>query len=189
MLRTVFVAAAALAGALSGAAHAQTPSELTMFGRGDFKGSRVTVSGARQGINPPLSVRSLVVPPGTQWELCSGNTFTGCRRFNASRPAMVMTVRSLRPVAPALMSSPTTTPPAAGTALGQSLRGWASEFFVTPDMGGHRIEVQPGIAAAASERAREFCRSRGWRSSAHQRVQTVAKTSFLADVLCVDAGR
>jgi hypothetical protein len=38
-----------------------------------------------------------------------------------------------------------------------------------------------------AERAREFCRSRGWRSSAYQRVQSVGPISYLADVLCVDA--
>jgi hypothetical protein len=39
-----------------------------------------------------------------------------------------------------------------------------------------------------SRQATQFCRGRGWRSSAHERLQTVGGRVFLADVLCVNTG-
>jgi hypothetical protein len=101
---------------------------------------------------------------------------------------MVMTVRSLRPVAPDLISAPVSPSRVSGTVLGQSLRGRASEFFVTPDTNGNRIEVPASDANAPLQRAREFCQSRGWRSSAHHRVEKVEQMSYLTDVLCGDVG-
>jgi hypothetical protein len=97
---------------------------------------------------------------------------------------MVMTVRSVRPLAPVLTSRGSGPPSTSGP--GQSLRGWASEFFVSPDVNGARVQLQDGSGAGMGERAREFCRTRGWRFSAHQRVQTIGEASYLADVLCVD---
>lgn len=172
---------AAFAALLPAGANAQIDSELTLFNRGHFSGARRTVIGPTQYI-PEFVVRSIQIPSGTQWELCTGNKFSGCRQFNKSTPAMVMTVRSARPVAAVLPAA------AATLAPGQSLRGVASEYFVGPDEGGNRVEVQAGTAEAGSRRAHEFCRSRGWRSSAHERLQTVGGRVFLADVLCVEAG-
>jgi len=171
--------------AQGGGEHAD--GELSLFSRGQYKGSRITVTAPRQGIDPPIIVRSVTVPPGTQWELCSGSTFTGCRQFARSTPSMVMTVRSVRPIAPVITSS-NPAPPAGATSGGQSLRGWASEYFVSPDVNGSRIQIETGMSERVAERARDFCRSRGWRASAHQRVQTVGQLSYLADVLCVDNG-
>jgi hypothetical protein len=181
----MIVGALALGGLLPVQASAQTASELTMFSRGQFNGARTIATGPRRGIDPAVTVRSVMIPPGTQWELCSGSTFTGCRQFSQSQPAMVMTVRSVRPIAPVIQSSQSAPPGAIGGA--QSLRGWASEYFVSPDVNGNRVQVQAGNAEGMSQRAHEFCRSRGWRSAAHQRVQTVGATSYLADVLCVDS--
>lgn len=183
MFRTAILAAFALAATLPAAASAQTESELIMFSRGQFMGARTTVTGPTRGIDPAVTVRSITVPPGTQWELCSGSTFTGCRQYSESQRSMVMTVRSVRPLAPVIISGPSAPPSAAGP--GQSLRGWASEYFVSPDVNGVRVQVEAG---QMSVRAREFCQSRGWRASAYQRVQTVGPISYLADVLCVDAG-
>jgi len=97
---------------------------------------------------------------------------------------MVMNVRSARPVANIIPASATAAQGLPGT--GQSLRGLASEYFVAPERGGNRIEVQPGTAEAMSRGAIEFCRSRGWRASAHQRLQTVDGRFYLADVLCAN---
>jgi hypothetical protein len=99
---------------------------------------------------------------------------------------MVMTVRSVRPLAPVITTGSSAPPSATGP--GQSLRGWASEYFVSPDVNGVRVQVQTATGEGMAERAREFCRSRGWRASAYQRVQSVGPVSYLADVLCVDAG-
>jgi len=184
MMRTMIVGAAALAALLPAHGAAQTGTGLTAYSQGHLKGARTSIDGPSQ-FRRPLVVRSLVAPPGTDWELCSGLTYTGCRQFSGTVQAMVMTVRSARPVAAVLPPSPG---PAAtrGTAAGQSLRGVASEFFVAPDEGGHRVEVQPTTAEAMTRRAGEFCRARGWRSSVHARMQTDAGRMLLADVLCID---
>jgi len=186
MLRTLMVGAAAIAAVLPTPASAQIDAEISLFSRGHFKGTRNAIAEPAQ-FGSPLVVRSLVVAPGTQWELCSGNTYTGCRQVSGSIASMVMTVRSVRPVANILPASAGLR--SGGTDLGPSLRGMASEYFVAPDEGGNRVAVQPGTAEARSRRASEYCRSRGWRSSVHSRLQTVAGTVYLADVLCVDPGR
>jgi hypothetical protein len=121
---------------------------------------------------------------GQAWDLCSGNTFTGCKRFSHSIEAMVMTVRSARPVAPPIPASASVAAgPVSGS--GASLRGFASEFFVMPDSGGRRIEVAAKVGAL-QQQATQFCRSHGWRSSVHEREQTIGGHSYLADVLCAD---
>lgn len=186
MLRTAIIGAVTLAAALPVQASAQTAGELTMFTRGQFAGARRTVTGPMRGIDPAVTVRSIMVPPGTRWELCSGSTFTGCREYSESQRSMVMTVRSVRPLAPVITAGQPGAPNATGP--GQSLRGWASEFFVSPDVNGVRIQVQTATGEGMADRAREFCRSRGWRAAAYQRVQTAGSVSYLADVLCVDAG-
>ncbi len=186
MFRTLIAGAVALAALGSGPASAQGDSALSLFKRGSFKGAPTIVTGPRQAIDPALTVRSVTIPPGTRWELCSGSTFSGCREYSESQPAMVMTVRSIRPLAPVLTA--TGSAPTGATAGGQSLRGWSSEYFVSPDVNGTRVQVPEGTGEGITVRAREFCRSLGWRSSAYQRLQTVGQVSYLADVLCVDNG-
>ena len=68
-----------------------------------------------------------------------------------------------------------------------SLRGMASEYFVAPDDRGTRIEITAGTNEATTARARDFCRTRGWRYSVYARLQTIDGRNFLADVLCADA--
>jgi hypothetical protein len=48
------------------------------------------------------------------------------------------------------------------------------------------VAVLPATGEAMTRRAGDFCRARGWRSSAHARLQTDAGGKYLADVLCVD---
>ena len=167
-------------------AQEQPPGELTMFGRGQYKGPNYSVAGASQSMRIPFAVKSVQIPAGQAWELCSGNTFTGCKEFTQSDPSMVMNVRSVRPVAARI----TTVDQSVGalvTGPNPSLRGMASEFFVAPDTGGARIEVPAGTSEAMSASARDFCRTRGWRYSVHARLQTLDGRTFLADVLCSDA--
>src|SRR5688500_6159608 len=187
MLRTTMAAAAAMALALPTPALTQASGEVVLHGKGHFKGPRRVIAGPRQHIEPPFVMRSVTIPSGAVWEFCSGNTFSGCRQFSQSVPATVMTVRSARPVAAVLPSTATTLPTGA-TVRCQSLRGMSSEYSVTPETGGIRVEVQPNTAEAMTSRAGEFCRSRGWRSSAYERLQTVGGRVYLADVLCVDTG-
>lgn len=193
MLRILMAGAAAFAVVLPGQGYAQTSGEMTLHGKGHFKGMQKVIAGPRQYLEPPFVVKSVTIPAGTQWELCSGNTYSGCRQISQSVPTMVMTVRSARPVAGILPSDATTPGQSPGQPLrgtGQSLRGLASEYFVSPEAGGIRVEVNPGTAEAMTRQAGEFCRTRGWRTSAHERLQTVGGRFYLADVLCVnDSGR
>jgi hypothetical protein len=158
--------------------------EAVMYSKGHFKGVSRTVLGPTR-FNQPFMMKSVAIPAGTQWEFCSGNTYTGCRQISQSVPAMVMNVRSARPVANIIPAS--ATPVEQGLrGSGQSLRGLATEFFVAPDAGGNRTEVQGGTAEAMSRAAIDFCRSRGWRMSAHQRMQSIGGKFYLADVLCAN---
>lgn len=185
MLRILMAGAAAFAVVLPGQGYAQTSGEMTLHGKGHFKGMQKVIAGPRQYLEPPFVVKSVTIPAGTQWELCSGNTYSGCRQISQSVPAMVMTVRSARPVA-AILSSEAASPGQSLRGMGQSLRGLASEYFVSPDASGNRVEVTPGTAEAMTRQAGEFCRTRGWRTSAYERLQTVGGKFYLADVLCVN---
>ncbi|MEO6256883.1 MAG: hypothetical protein ABIO69_08755 [Sphingomicrobium sp.] len=161
----------------------QANDEVTLYNKGHFKGVHTTVLGPTR-FPSPFMMKSVAIPAGKQWEFCSGNTYTGCRQFSQSVPSTVMNVRSARPVAGIIPASATEAQGLRGT--GQSLRGLASEFFVAPEQGGNRVEVQPGSAEAMSRQAIEFCRTHGWSGSAHQRLQTVGGHFYLADVLCAD---
>ena len=162
----------------------QPSTELVLYPKGNYKGAGYSIAGASQSMRV-FTVRSVKIPEGMSWELCSGNTFTGCKEFQQSDPAMVMNVRSVRPVA-AKITTVGKEVGAVVTGPNPSLRGMASEYFVAPDDRGARIEVPAGTSEAMSQRARDFCRSRGWRKEAYARLQTIEGRSFLADVLCAD---
>jgi hypothetical protein len=187
MLKRLMLGAVAVAALLPAQSHAQEqpPAELVLYPKSNFKGGGYPIAGASQSMQI-FTVRSVKIPEGQAWELCSGNTFSGCKEFRQSDPGMVMSVRSVRPVAPKI----TTVGAAVGTVVtgpNPSLRGMASEYFVAPDDRGARIEVPGGTAEAMSQRAQQFCRSRGWRTQAYARLQTLEGRTFLADVLCSDA--
>lgn len=186
MLSKILALAAAAGGAAIGsAAAAQVDGEATLYSSSHFKGFSLSLSDPRQSIDA-LVVKSIQMAPGSAWDLCSGNTFTGCKRFSQSTSSMVMTVRSARPVAPATAG---VSSGAGVTGSGASLRGLASEFFAMPAESGARVEVSATAAGALPQRATEFCRTHGWRTSAYQRVQAVGGRDYLADVLCVDENR
>ncbi|MEO7365832.1 MAG: hypothetical protein ABIW03_05895 [Sphingomicrobium sp.] len=189
MLRIWLAGAVTIAALLPTQVQAQSSGEVRLHGKGHFKGPQKIIAGPRQYIDPPFLVKSVTIPPGTQWELCSGNTYSGCRQFSKSDPGMVMSVRSVRPVA-AILSGEVTADGQPLRGNGRSLRGLASEYFVFPETAGNRIEVAPGTAEAMTRGAGDFCHTRGWRTSAHERLQTVGGRFYLADVLCVnDTGR
>lgn len=183
----LMVAAAVIAGALGAPAAAQPVNELTLYSKGHFAGARYGVSAPTQHLDVPYTVKSVSVPPGTDWELCTGNTFSGCRRFSKSVEGMAMTVRSARPVGASAAGIGTVSASGSIAPGGPSaaLRGVAAEFFVGPEVSGRRIEVKGGTPEAMKERADDFCRSIGWHSSAHAGLQAANGTSFLVDVLCV----
>jgi hypothetical protein len=186
-MRTGLIAAA-VAALFATEASAQDAGELTLYGRGNYSGPRLVLDGPAQKMTLPFTVKSVRVPEGTSWELCSGNTFSGCRRFSASVPATAMTVRSARPTGRAVAVPGGTVAPSGRferAAPSPSLRGMNSEFFVAPDKGGRRIEVRPATPESAVRAASEFCRSIRWGSAAHAGLQTTGAQAYLVDVLCV----
>ena len=186
-MRKLIIGAALVAVALSAPASAQESGELVLYSKGHFKGVSRSLDGPSQYMEV-FTVRSVQVPAGQEWDLCTGNKFSGCRRVSASDPTTAMTIRSVRPAGQAVLAAATAAAVAAGVPVAsvapQVLRGFASEYFVAPSEGGNRIEMPAGGGDAGS-RADAFCRSHGWRSAAHEDVQAVAGRSFLADVLCV----
>src|SRR5579884_2415985 len=133
MKRLIIIGAAML---LAGSAVAQEQNDsgqpAIAFSKGHFEGVRLTIYGPWQHITPEFTAKSIQVPPGQSWEFCSGNTFTGCKQFDQSVAAMVMTVRSARPVASAIVSGPTGGSAAGATEAAnlpdRSLKGLASEY-------------------------------------------------------------
>lgn len=187
MLRSLMAGMASLLALVPAQSSAQASGEVTMYGSGHFRHQGPTMEGPTR-LQTPFVMKSVRIPEGAAWEFCSGKTFTGCREIGQSVDAMVMTVRSARPVASVLPSTATAGGVAAGvTGVGTSLRGMASEYFVAPDQGGNRVEVQPGTSEAMTRQAHEFCRTRGWNESAYARLQSISGRFYLADVLCVKA--
>ena len=187
MFRKSMVGAAVFAALLASGASAQDASnEAVIYSKGNYQGSSRTIRGATKDLKIPFVVKSVKIPEGKAWDFCNGNTFTGCKTLTKSDPATALTVRSARPGGMAVAKRGTVLPP--GTLTEQSLRGVASEYFVAPVENGNRVDVAGGTPDAASARANEFCRARGWQGSAHQMVQSVAGRPVLADVLCVQTG-
>jgi opacity protein-like surface antigen len=170
----------------SGASAQDATNEVVLFSKGNFQGSSRTIHGPTPNLKIPFVVKSVRIPEGKAWDFCNGNTFTGCKTLNASEPTTALTVRSARPGGMAVAKRGTVLPP--GTLTEQSLRGVASEYFVAPVENGNRVDVAAGTPDAASARAAEFCRARGWQGSAHQMLQSIAGRPVLADVLCVRTG-
>ncbi|HUP66634.1 MAG TPA: hypothetical protein VM145_00270 [Sphingomicrobium sp.] len=186
----LFAGTALVAGA---AAEAQSSGELTIYSKGHFKGPSLGLAGPLTHIDPPFTAKSVQLSPGSAWEICSGNTFTGCKRLDKSDEAMVFAVRSARPIAPVISTrvGPGITQGPGGTIElpNQSLRGLASEFFVAPNQGGQRVGIPENKPENMRKAADTFCQAAGWRQSVHARVQQSGATYYLVDVLCSnDAG-
>jgi hypothetical protein len=193
MLKQLMLGTVVLVTLLPAQAAAQQDEQAVIYYQGHFKGRSISLEGPTR-LQAPFTAKSIKIPEGKSWELCTGNTFTGCKEFNGSDPAMVINVRSARPVAPILTAAPTTGGPAAsvGTVGGgpwPTLRGLSSEYFIAPDSGGNRILVASGKSEEASRLAQEFCRQRGWQASAYERLQSLGGRAYLADVLCADGKR
>jgi len=194
MLKRLMIGTVVLASLLPTQASAQQPDDqATMYDKGHFKGRNITLEGPTR-LQTPFTAKSLKIPDGKSWEFCSGNTFTGCKEISQSDETTVISVRSARPVAPVITSAPTVGGPAAsvGTVGGgpwPTLRGLSSEYFIAPDSGGNRILVATGKSEEASRLAEEFCRARGWQTSAYERLQSIGGHTYLADVLCADGKR
>ena len=186
MLRRLIAGAVLCSGMLPAQALAQDQERGTavLYSKGNFQGARRTITGPTTN-SPPFTAKSVQLPAGEDWEFCNGNTYSGCRRVSGSDPAIVLSVRSARPVGSAVVARPGTLLPP-GTITTQSIRGVASEYFVAPERDGQRISVKDD--GEAKKAADALCRAAGWRGSRHEVVETVNGGTFLADVLCVQKG-
>ena len=186
-MRRLLAMAGAAAVVTGGAASAQSTGEMTIYSKGHFKGPSLGVGGPITHIDPPFTAKSIQITPGTAWEVCTGQTFTHCKRIDQSVDSGIFSVRSARPIAP-VISTAVGPGAAPGTAdlPNQSLRGFASQFFVAPNQGGQRVGVSDNKPENMRKAADEFCRAAGWRQSVHARMQQVGATYYLVDVLCAD---
>jgi hypothetical protein len=175
-LTLAFCAAAAASLSFSTPAPAQNRGEVVLFSQIGFRGQTFVITGERQTVRVPWTVRSARVARGEQWQLCSRTRFRApCNQLSQSVADVRWTVASARPTAVML-------PEPGG---GNSLRGMSAEFFPRPTDGrGRVISCASGAAACAADSARAFCRSRGWTGAAYHRQETVSGRNFLADVLC-----
>lgn len=164
---------------MAASAEAQQRPSVEIYSRGGFKGPSMTFSEPTAHIDPAFTARSVRLSGNGSWELCSGNTYTGCHRVDKSTPGAVFIVRSIRPVAPMIVTR--VSPP------NQSLRGVGSEFFVAPTRGPGRVAVAPGHPEEMRRAADDFCRSAGWQIAAHAQVQQDGPNYYLIDVLCTNS--
>lgn len=176
-------------------ATAQNPSA-TIYRDTSFRGPAVAADRANPNLRLNFPVFSIRVALG-DWELCSQPNYRGnCITVSQSTSDLRRThnwdgpLQSMRPI-------DDRPPPGGGGGGGfqQSLRGMASEFFPAPRQGNNpnsnRVQACPSgnaTTACASQNADRFCRSVGWNGSAHERMETVNRRIYLADVLCVRSG-
>jgi hypothetical protein len=180
MGRLCNIGAALAAVLIATPAAAQNDQRLTIYSSTRFREGSRSFTGSTEKIKPVFKARSVHVPEGSVWELCTGETFSGCRRVDHSIESGIFSVRSVRPVATAIRSAPGV------TLANKSLRGADSEFFVAPTRGSERVGIVGGKLGTMQDSADSFCQSAGWRRAAHARLQSVGGTYYLIDVLCVN---
>jgi hypothetical protein len=184
--RTAWIAAA-VALTLPTASAAQRPGpgsgEITFFSQIAFRGQTYTVTGPREVINIPWTVRSARLSGGGSWEICPRSGYRGkCNQVTDTQGNIAWTVASARPSRGGGGGGGGGPPPPAS---GGSLRGMSAEFHPQPAERGVRVlSCNSGAAACASDAANRFCRARGWTASSYERQETVSGRVYLADVLC-----
>ena len=172
----------AIAGVTAGLAavpgSAQSGGTAVIYSSSNYKGQSMTLTGALQGLEKAFIAKSIQVPEGQSWEFCTGRTFSGCKRLDKSVKSGVFNIRSARPVAPVVRANV--------AAPNQSVRGVASEFFVSPRDAGGRVSIPSNNPEQMREKANAFCRAAGWRQAVHVQLQEGSGAYHLIDVLCAN---
>lgn len=189
----MFILATGLA--MPSGAGAQAPEEqrawissgITIYRERNFSGPAVAIEKPRPDLHLAWPIGSVRVRSGT-WQLCEQPNYRGnCRTVSSDSPALSPGSRGL-----AVQSArPANGGGGSGGNLGPNLRGSFAQFFTQPMQGNGRVPACSGGAASpscASRTADSFCRSAGWNGSAREHMETVGRTVFLADVLCVRSG-
>ena len=166
------------AGLAAGPGHAQSGGAAVIYSNGHFKGQSMTLTGPLQGLEKAFVAKSIQIPDGQSWEFCTGRTFSGCKRVDKTIKAGVFNIRSARPIAPVVRASV--------AAPNQSVRGVASEFFVSPREGAGRLSIPSNSPEQMRDKANAFCRAAGWRQSVHAKLQEGSGVYYLVDVLCAN---
>ena len=179
MKAIAWIAISGIATALgASSSHAQSGGAAVIYANGNFKGQRMTLTGPLQGLEKAFIAKSIRIPAGQSWEFCTGRTYSGCKRVDQSVKAGVFNIRSARPIAPVVRATV--------AAPNQSVRGVASEFFVSPRQGAVRLSIPANSPEQMREKATAFCRAAGWRQAVHAKLQEGSGVYYLVDVLCAN---
>jgi hypothetical protein len=168
---------------------AARPGELVFYSEPNFQGRAYYVTGPRTNLTLPFQARSFQVAPGEAWQVCARtryrNPCTIVSRSNDDRGLLALVdIRSARP-----QGGGGDDGEFSGSGYpGPSLQGMASQFFRAPEDRGSRVlacRSGSATAACAADTADRFCRARGYAGgAAYERIETVNRRNYLADVLC-----
>lgn len=166
-------------------------AEATIYRDSNYRGPAVSVERAQSDLRLAWGVRSIRVRSGT-WQLCPEANYRGnCITVDRDTPdlglrlGLMRRLQSMRPLGSGGGGE---------DAVGdyRSLRGMASEFYPAPSVRGEGrvLGCRRGsaTAACAKQSADQFCRQAGWNGSARQALETVGRSVYLADTLCVRSG-
>lgn len=190
----VLSAALLLAGTptLSQTKPAPLPAEMpeaTIYRDAGYRGPAVAISYEQPNLGLAWRVNSIRVKAG-RWQLCEQSYYRGsCRTVDRdtplfSLPGRGITVQSVREVGGGY------TPAPIGDG-GPSLRGMASQYYTQPSEYGRRVlacTTGSATSRCAAQMADRFCKNMGWTASANERMETVNREVYLADVLCTRTG-
>lgn len=172
--------------------------QATVYRDMGWNGPAVTLSGDRPDLGLNWQVNSIRVQSG-RWQLCERTRYRG-RCITVDRdeamlgsPTRGMAIQSARPISGSgggwgggggswQQDAP---------ANDQTARGMFAQFHTQPQRGGYRIRActtGSATAACAARTADQFCRQSGWSGSAREHIETVGRTAYLADTLCVRSG-
>jgi len=166
------------------------PAEATIYRDIGYSGPAVAISQTNGDLGLAWPVNSIRVGSG-RWQLCERPNFRGdCRTVDSDTPRLGSLLRgiriqSIRPLGgggggPVIPVTPD-----------QSVRGRFAEFHTAPQANGARILSCPNggsTANCAARTADAYCVSIGWNGAAVQNQETVGRSVYLADVLCVRSG-
>lgn len=169
----------------------QVPAaEATIYRDANFRGPAVFIGQANANLGLAWPVNSIRVAGGS-WELCERINWGGtCRVVDRDQKLLGslqrgMTVQSVR-----LVSGSSGGGFIGVEARNQVTRGASTEYHTQPESRGYRIPACPTgqpTNSCVKRTADNYCRTRGWRSSAHRMNQAIGQRAFLADVLCTNS--
>lgn len=163
--------------------------EATIYRDAGYRGPAVAISYEQPNLGLTWRVNSIRVKSG-RWQLCEQSYYRGnCRTVERDTPLLGlpgrgMAVQSVREIGGGYVPAPI------GDG-GPSLRGIAAQFYTQPSEYGQRVlacTTGSATSRCAAQTADRFCKNMGWTASANERLETVNRQVYLADVLCTRTG-